>query len=275
MDSGAVGRIEATMDLICATLQAHSEVINSVADHLARAGDRSSLMKSTAARDTDAAASDPGSGEQSELPPPADTWAGMKLAVLQAHGAAQSAQVKQPQRDLDESTRGLDSVESMAALGNINEVAPDTNLENVLARIPALTTASELRDDQLRNAVADRDQVIRLLIAQLRQPARTTLSTEQLRHISESAPDVLQQRIEQTLLCLDRQVRLGELELSLERARMARQVTTLQATRQKLQQAARSFGMTLNEDGTLDGEMQTPATGSRGRRWLGVLGFGN
>ncbi len=45
---------------------------------------------------------------------------------------------------------------------------------------------------------------------------------------------------------MDEQLRLGELELSLERARIARQLTQLEQTRQVIERNARQLGFTVN-----------------------------
>jgi hypothetical protein len=68
--------------------------------------------------------------------------------------------------------------------------------------------------------------------------------------------------------------RLSELELSLERARIARQVSQMEHSRQILEHNARQLGMKLNDDGSVATSRGAGARDSSSRRWLGKLGFG-
>ena len=68
---------------------------------------------------------------------------------------------------------------------------------------------------------------------------------------------------------------MGELELSLERARIARQVNQLEHSRMLIERNARQLGLLLNPDGSLTNPgVQSGRTKSGSRRWLGKLGFG-
>lgn len=147
----------------------------------------------------------------------------------------------------------------------------------ILNAIPTLVEAARVPDEELRSVLVDRDRFIAMLTGRLQSTLRRSqpLTNQQLKDVSEMAPEEVQQRIEQTLNALDSQVRLGELELSLERARIARQASTLESTREKLAAAARAIGLTLHDDGTLEGETEASPRGSRGRNWLGAMGFGN
>ena len=145
--------------------------------------------------------------------------------------------------------------------------------EGILPELPALVPADDIDDCDLREAMVERDRIIGLLARHLRDRSTRSLSPDDLVALRDSAPESLAEAIDEGLSVLDRQVRVGELEMSLERARVARQVSTLEATRERLDHAARQFGMRLLEDGTLDGELKVPEEGSRGRRWLNALGF--
>ncbi|MEQ9408459.1 MAG: hypothetical protein RIK87_12065 [Fuerstiella sp.] len=163
----------------------------------------------------------------------------------------------------------------------LNDVLPseetaDAELENLLNELSELEEVASIPEESLRDAVMERDRFISSLTRRLQRRLRTRqpLTGEQLRELRESLPEDLQRRVEETLQSLDAQIRLGELELSLERARMGRQLASMQGTRRKLEATARSLGLTIKDDGTLDGEPRDVPQGSKGRRWLGVLGFG-
>ena len=65
----------------------------------------------------------------------------------------------------------------------------------------------------------------------------------------------------------------GELELSLERARLSRQVSQLDNSRRLIEHNARQLGFTLEENGTLSNPDKVILRGSGSRRWLSKLGF--
>jgi len=100
------------------------------------------------------------------------------------------------------------------------------------------------------------------------------ISTEQLREIAETLPNDLRQRTERSLGQLDEQLRLTELELSLERAKMAREMTRMEATRNTVESTARQMGYRIRDDGTLETTADSDDPRRSGRRWLRVLGFG-
>ena len=150
--------------------------------------------------------------------------------------------------------------------------APDP-ADATLSELPDLIPADAISDSELRDALIERDRIIGLLARHLHDRSTRSLSPDDLFALRSSAPESLHQAIDEGLSALDRQIRLGEVEMSLERARMARLVSTLEATRERLEHAARQFGMRLLEDGTLEGEFKVPEKTSRGRRWLGALGF--
>jgi len=144
--------------------------------------------------------------------------------------------------------------------------------------IPELLDIDSLDDAELRPALVEREGLMSILVQRLLNKVCSiqTLSADQLTELKDVLPEELAERVEQTLRTLSQQERLGQLELCLERARVSRQVSTLEETRQKLTATARGLGLTISEDGSLEGEIDAvKRRGSKGRRWLGVLGFGN
>lgn len=272
-------RLEDRIEQIASALENQHQTINSLVSGLTQF--RSSIVESVAEALAGQTPAEPSAvdteeccvadEEKSEEQP--DVWQKIRNETLDAYAADETPQSAAPGIRAEVSTNAEPEAASPSENGaDQNSVA---DLDAVLARIPALGIGTEIPDDRLRDAIDDRDQLIRLLTVQLHRKSVPLLSPDQLRQLEDGVPDDLRERIEEALAHLDRQVRLGELELSLERARIGRQVTTLEATREKLKAAARSFGLTLNDDGTLDGEAKVPQKGSRGRRWLGVMGFGN
>ncbi|MDG2131349.1 MAG: hypothetical protein P8K08_25350 [Fuerstiella sp.] len=144
--------------------------------------------------------------------------------------------------------------------------------------IPELTDIDNLADAELRSVLVDRERLMSMLVQRLLSAVHSTqtLSTEQLNELKDDLPAELTERVEQSLRTFTQQERLEQLELSLERARVSRQVATLEKTQEKLAATAHGLGLTISEDGSLEGEIDVVREcGSQGRRWLGVLGFGN
>lgn len=214
--------------------------------------------------------------EVHESTPPEDAWSQIRDAFLTAESDEPTLEAE-PEPPTEQP-----AAEPQAELPEADLVQSDRDgLETLLAGIPTLVDPEDIPDDQLRSSLLDRDRFIATLVHRLQRslPKCQPLTTDQLRELAALAPEEmhqneLHQRIEETLRQLDAQVRLGELELSLERARVARQVASLETTRERLAASARSIGLNLNEDGTLDGEIPAQVKTSRSRRWLGAMGFG-
>ncbi len=151
--------------------------------------------------------------------------------------------------------------------------APDEPFE-----IPELLDIDGLSDAELRPAIIDRESLMSTLVQRLLRKVRSeqTLSPEQLKDIKDGLPEELADKVERSLETLHQQERVGQLDLCLERARISRQLSTLEDTREKLEASARGMGMTISDDGLLEGRLDaSQKRGSKGRRWLTVMGFGN
>ena len=192
------------------------------------------------------------------------TWTMIREAMLKST----AEECEQPSLDIAESERSDTSV--------TQEEVFET-LEPVEFTVPDPYDCATIEDDTLRAAFLEREEILRKLSVRLRQRVRpvTTISADQLREIAESLPDDLRERVSQSLTQLDEQLRLTELELSLERARMARQMTRIEETRHILENAADRLGYSIAEDGTLAGAPNSADTRRSGRRWMRVLGFGH
>ncbi|MCA9060863.1 MAG: hypothetical protein KDA85_20265, partial [Planctomycetaceae bacterium] len=142
--------------------------------------------------------------------------------------------------------------------------------------LPRAVNPAHMTQKELVEAVVLREETILALAGRLRRlhySTTQTLSPEQLRGLATTCPEVLWQRVTETLDRLDEQLRVGELEMSLERARLARQVVQMEETRSRLEASARQLGIEMNADGSLGENTNPAARQSSSRRWLGKLGF--
>jgi hypothetical protein len=149
-----------------------------------------------------------------------------------------------------------------------------------LEGIPEFTMAVDLNslsESQLREALQNRESLISSLISRLRRKTSGSgecLTIEQLRMLGSELPAELSARVTRTLQQVDEQLRLGELELSLERARVARLASQLDLSRLQVERNARQVGLTLNPDGSIATSNNPAGRNTGSRRWLGKLGFG-
>ena len=144
--------------------------------------------------------------------------------------------------------------------------------------IPKTVDPESVSVSELRDAFREREIFIATLIARVRRQqelATGQLSSEQLRMLVSDLPEELATQVKHTLKQMDDLARMGELELSMERARIARQVNQLDHSRQIIERNAQQLGWELHPDGTVSPPAR-PHTrnGSSSRRWLGKLGFG-
>lgn len=150
--------------------------------------------------------------------------------------------------------------------------------EEILFDFVSQADVDQLDEDGLRTLIIDQERIISRLVRRVQQKSRKELqlSPEQLHDCAKNLPEELAVRVETTLKTLDEQARLGELELSLERARISRQLSHLAETREIIEANARSLGLEIGPEGKIEGDMESAKRGgSKSRRWLGALGFGD
>lgn len=146
-----------------------------------------------------------------------------------------------------------------------------------ILEVPRAVDPETLSDAELREVFWEREQFISTLIGRLRhshQQSSGHLPAEKLKAMGEFLPEEVAAQVMQTLQQLDELARIGELELSLERARLSRQVSKLEESRQLLEHHARQLGLTLTDDGTVSNPKKSANRGTSSRRWLSKLGFG-
>lgn len=196
------------------------------------------------------------------------SWEQIKSEMMNKGELVESSPASKPQKP----TAALPEVAQLTSDRHFRLPEQDLSLE-----IPKAVDPEAVSDEELREAFREREAFITTLIARIRrqqESATGQLSPDQLRTLAEELPDELAEQVRYTLKQMDDLARMGELELSLERARIARQVNQLAHSRHLLERNARQMGMIVNADGSI---VQCPnqagrSTGSR--RWLGKLGFG-
>ena len=159
-----------------------------------------------------------------------------------------------------------------------DETAADPTEDDLHYELVSHADILQMEDEQLRKLLLDQERVISRLVqsARAERKASMAFSPEDLRAHDDDMPDELAEQVRATLQTLDEQARLGELELSLERARISRQLSHLEDTRQILESNARALGLEIGPEGRIVGDPKSVRNaGTKGRRWLGALGFGD
>ena len=196
------------------------------------------------------------------------TWEDIRRSLMNGTADDRSAATKSEVSTTASSGFGSTSVSNAQAFS-----LPDTDLT---LDIPELIDIDALDITQLREALKQRERLICSIIGRLRRQSYSstdTMTTEQLRTLMTDMPAEFATRVNHTLQRIDEQLRLGELELSLERARLSRQASQLDYARAQVEHNARQLGYTINPDGTLSSDATAMPRTSSSRRWLGKLGF--
>ncbi len=150
-----------------------------------------------------------------------------------------------------------------------HNTAEDSEILKLMAETPTPrdVSFSEADIDELKKAVVERDSYIIQLNRLFR--TRNTLSLPDDWAALANVPAEMQIRIESLIEHLDVQVRLGEVEMSLERARLARERSFIQSEREMIEKHMKRLGLTsLSELDNI-----SAATGNASdRRWMRFLG---
>ncbi len=195
------------------------------------------------------------------------SWAEIRSEMMSGGELSEAPVDVIPEPEID-----LPEVTQLSSDRHFRLAAQDPSLE-----VPATVDLDAISDSQLRDAFREREEFITTLIARIRRQQETAtrqLSAEQLRQLVIDLPEELAAQVRHTLKQMNDLARMGELELSLERARIARQVNQLEHSRQTIAHNARQIGLQLNPDGTITAPSSQPGRGTSSRRWLGKLGFG-
>ena len=195
---------------------------------------------------------------------PARSWAEIRDQYMVDGGVGDAPVVQVPQK--------VDRTPEATASAETAKAEEECRLE-----VPRAVDVETLNEQELRTVFYEREAFISTLIGRLRhqhQKSNGHLPAEQLKCMAEHLPEDLAVKVHQTLQQLDELARIGELELSLERARLSRQVSQLDHSRKLIEHNARQLGLTVAADGTLSHPQKQKVRGSESRRWLNKLGFG-
>lgn len=221
-----------------------------------------------------------------------NSWESIRSAFLEEHeietDTVSSTASKTADRDNDNSAiseLGTVEREEGQSLNSLDETLP-THTDNVedteddldFKHSDIIADLDSLDETTLRSVVEKQEQLILGLIRRLRTRYnnRPTMTCEQLESVQGLADEGLAEEIRNTLAVLHSQQRQGELELSLERAKLSRRKTELEQLEARIEGRARTLGVTINENGDLeDASVAERGTGTKSRRWLGAMGFGN
>ncbi len=227
---------------------------------------------STPEQDTSATDSDGPVLSQASPKPVDESWDAIRRAMMESA-------VEDPAEEQAEDVSVADTSDAGTVDGVVEATtSPESGgtIEPVHFDIPEPIDAAQITDTNLRDAVLAREDIMRVMASRLRQRIELSapISTEQLRELADDLPGAFRDQVQNTLALLDGQLRLTELELSLERARLGRQMSQLEASHAAIRSTARQLGCTVLDDGTLEGTVPTSENTRRGRRWMRVLGFG-
>ncbi len=157
------------------------------------------------------------------------------------------------------------------------QIKSNSEASATILEVPEILNPDELSEEELRAVFVEREEFISTLISRLRQSHQQSsghLPAEKLKAMEDFLPEDLAAKVVQSLQQLDELARIGELELSLERARLGRQVRKLEESRLLLEHHARQLGVTLTDDGSVSNPQKSSKGGTSSRRWLSKLGFG-
>lgn len=209
-----------------------------------------------------------------------ETWESIRSAFLNDHDIEEADELLSDVRSEVSKSTGIDASQQ-DPFPEDQHVAADDFEEVDLLEVQQYEVVSDLTTldkAQLRETVENQERVISVLIRklQVRHNSRPTMTQEQLAVVQALAEEDLAAEIRETLAVLHDLQRQGELELSLERARLSRRRTNLDQLAERIEGRARTLGVTIKDDGTIeDATTADRGTGSKSRRWLGAMGFGN
>ena len=175
---------------------------------------------------------------------------------------------------LDESSPSWEAIKKQMLgteqpIQEIDTRAEDSDLLKLMTETPTPQSVdfSVADINELKQAIVERDAYIVQLNRLFR--TRNVLSLPVDWAALANVPGEMQVRVESLIEHLDVQVRLGEVEMSLERARLARERSYIQGEREQIEKHMRRLGLkSLSE---LDNISAATGTASD-RRWMRFLG---
>jgi hypothetical protein len=220
----------------------------------------------SATRERPASTNPPAAATAGGSPPPAGKstnnsswWEKQKAALLgdgPSPASAEPAEKSPPPSEVAASEPAPDTVRPTCSLNEL-----------VIPEPPTAVDFESVTLDDAKQAIRERDQ----LIQQLRETLLLLQASGQFPNdlpTVESLPAALRERLEQLETQWQAKFRQAELDLSLERARLAREQTQIQLQQETLQKQLRQGGNTPRE--RLEGE--AAEDGASRRRWFRFMG---
>ena len=191
-------------------------------------------------------------------------WEALKAGLMKNEGGAPAPQAPKAPSAPSASAAPSEPVPAEdAVVINIEEVPPPESIDPASAD-----------PDTLRAAVERRDEYITYLTRKLRLANGRSIRLPDWEALS-NAPEELITRLQDLEAHLDENLRLAEVELSLERARLAREAAKLRLQQDQLEKELKRLKLDRPQPGAATtaahaGDADNPA----GRRWLRMLGMG-
>lgn len=197
---------------------------------------------------------------------PVSAWESMKAEMLGQ--SPDDTPNDAPQPEPTDSSIGA-VAESIGAVAEQYEEIEEFEADPTIAPPPIDVSAASL--EELQQAVDLRDEYVSHLLRQLRvvHGKRTPqVDWDSLQNV----PENLESALKNVQKRLDEQLRIAEVELSLERARLGREQSRLNQLSAQVEKNMRRFGMQSGDDAD-QGEGQDGADPAKGHRWLTMLGL--
>lgn len=245
MQAGAtLGRIETQV----------VELRDLISNHLQSGGSLGSGSGSSAPRERATAAISSHAAPAGKAPPASSWWEKQKAAML---GDA-------PPPEEAAGTASAPASEDASASGESASVSLD---DVVIPDAPPAVDFGAITLEEALQAIRDRDAIIE----QLRRPLLLLQASGQLPRDCQSLdhlPEALRTRISELEARWESKYRQAELELSLERARLAREASQLHQQQEALQKQLKQHGLGLKDQA----EGSDREDGTKSRRWFRFMG---
>ncbi len=190
------------------------------------------------------------------------SWESVKAAFLDGDGGSSPAPAGPLSSGSGTANAAVNPVGGQSSTGDFTATAPGM-IEDVAAPEPIDFADASLED--LQQAVDARDDYISFLLKKVKSMNSNSIPSVDWQSL-ENAPEELKERLEQVEQSLREKLRFAEVDLSLERARMAREQSQLSIKEEQIQKRMKKLGMlTENDAATID------ESDGKGRKWLNFL----
>ncbi len=190
---------------------------------------------------------------------PLSAWAAMKANILGDDAGISP----------DDEEQSGDKAETIEKKVQELVEAPKITWESLT--LPEEIDSEEIDSETLHNAITNRDRYITYLVQKIRIAETVGLpdSWDEF-----EVPEDLQQQLKHLATRLEETLRLSEIEISMERARLSREDLRLQMIEHQAIQKLKKLGINI-EDEEIDWEELEANQPEQGSRWLRLLGIGN